>query len=129
TGDIAPGDAIQAALLANPASVAARTGMGVERAAMGPLEAAQRETGVMAIPRAANAGPVGTALSAEAAAPAAQLASEQLQKSAVKAGETPTGSAVPADEAGAAVRSALVAGGDKVPPRLQVLTNRTRADE
>jgi hypothetical protein len=119
TGDIAPDDAIQAALLANPASVAYRTGMGVAKAALTPLEAAQRETGVMAIPRAALKG----AETADAkTAAAAQKASEQLQAAVPASGTT-------ADVAGGHVRAALEAAGDKVPPRLSILGRRSQSNE
>lgn len=111
TGDIAPGDAMQAALLANPASVAYRTGTAVAKAALTPLEAAQRETGVMALSKKPTAATI-------------QLADEQLQKSALKAAQTP-GQATP-DEAGGIIKQALAAGGDKVSPRLSALGRSTR---
>lgn len=124
TGDLPPGDAMEMAMLASPAPA----GRAVVRA-LTAAERAQAETGVTAIPRAADAGPVGQAIAQRwgGTPEAAARASEQLQAAGEGATARAAGGApVGAEVAGGFVRKAIEAAGDKASPRLSILSDPNR---
>lgn len=91
-----------------------------------PDQAAQVETGVMSIPRAAEAGPIKQTISTHFGdtPAAAQRATAELQVAGKAAGGDTT-----QDIAGGYINEALRAAGDKVPPRLNLLTERAGSNE
>lgn len=141
-GDLPPAQAMEAALAVNPASVAYRTGLGVARAALPSVKAAEgihraaQEVGVD-IPKAALAGENmqatarGLAAVPIGGAPlrrAATQADEQLAAAGTAAAARPTGEAVGQDVAGGHVRKGITAAGEAPPARLQALARKSNED-
>jgi len=136
TGDLPPQQAMEMALMANPASAAYKTGMSIARAARTPAELAQIETGVMSIPRAAEGGQFGQATGrAISAAPvgggklraAAERSTEELRAAGTAAAARPTGEVVDQSVAGGIVQQGL-AGHEGLPTRLRGLLRGSNED-
>lgn len=136
TGDLPPDKAMEMSLLATGASPAYHTGRGVARAALRPQQAEQLETGVTAIPRAAEAGPAmqavgrtlaGLPIGGSRLRKAAEESTSQLKAAGEAASSKPLGfeEAVPQQVAGEVVRRSLQA---KPIEDLKYLLNKSDED-
>jgi len=124
-GDYNPKPVLESAFMANPAALPLKAGT------VPASIAAQRVTGVMSIPRAADAGPLGQAISTRfgKTPEMAQRASAELQAAGEGAATRAAGGEVDQVAAGTAVRNAITEAGDKAHPRLTLLNDSRRGPE
>ena len=132
TGDIPPNEAAEVALMASPVSAAYKTGVGVSKAMVPPAERLakqqQIETGVMSIPRAAEAGPLGQTIATRfgGTPQAAQRASAELTAAGEGAAVRAAGGEVDQAVANKYLSEAITKAGDSVQPRLALLNEGGR---